>query len=496
MPNIKIGKKCMSEKLSKALCYKVAKRITEIYCLYYKEWVCICDPKYTPVPWNWIHKNYDIKTIMKHVSGNYAVAIFAGKNATKVVSTDIDDGSIETVRKVIDTYAEIGIPRDRMYVSLSGKKGYHVDFFIDKSIYNNHAMIIYEEMITRSGLDRHKVEFRPTHTQAIKLPLGVHPTTKNRCWFVDQDTFEPIESFEYIYEIKAIDHDLVTGIAKGLEKEYIPKLYGDVNAHKNKVLKPMSGNYGSLVVTAPGTRHNLQAKVAARARMDGCDYDEIVERQMKWYREQNQALIKSSESEVRAEAEQLAKWAVENVAVRASQGYGSENLAIIIRKEHLPYIVGAPTKATRMVLFLLCIYCEKYGEAKISHRTIAEHTGVSVESVKNALKWACDNGYVSSESCTTQYNKFVRLKGANKYKIPGEKKLYAPRKMHLRSDQYVVREWPEAANMYGMYIDMLTSMCTIGYLEKFLTKPELKDCKERMGLNAGQGAGDDAGGSA
>ena len=485
----------MGKRLSKDLCYKVAKRIAEIYCLYYKEWVCVCNPKYTPVPWNWIHKKYRLKTIMKHVNGNYAVAIFAGENATKFVSTDIDDGSIETVRKVIDTYAEIGIPRDRMYVSLSGRKGYHVDFFIERSLYNNHAMMLYEEMITRSGLDRHKVEFRPTHTQAIKLPLGVHPVTKNRCWFVNPDTFEPIEDFYYIYEIKAIDHDYVVNIAKDLEKKHIKRLYDELSAYKSKkIMKPMERKYDSLVVTAPGTRHNIQTKVAAWARMDGHDYDEIIEIQMNWYNDQNKALIRSTEQEVRLEAESLAQWAVDNATIMTPGNFQPGSVEIVIKKDYLPYILGAPTKTARLVLFLLCIYCEKYGETKIAHRTIAERTGVSVESVKSALKWATEHGYVSSESSIAQYNKLVRLRGANKYRIPGGKKLYTPRKMYLRSDQYVVRQWPDSTNMYDMYIDMLTTMCTLGYLEKFLTKPELKDCKERMMQVAGQSAGDDAGG--
>lgn len=484
----------MKEKLSKDKCYAVSQKVIDLYCLFFKRWLCISDPKYTPVPWNTISHQYDIKTIMKHVSGNYAVGVYAGKNATKFVSIDIDEGDPEIVRRVIDTLVEIGIPRDRLYVSFSGKKGYHVDFFVEKTIYNSYARLIYETMIERSGLDRRKVEFRPTHSQAIKLPLGVHPITKKRCWYVDRDTLESIESFDYIFEIKAIDHDLIEGIAKGLKNEYIRKMYSEVNSHQERVLKPRASNCDSLVVTAPGTRHNLQKRVAVSARKCGCDWEEIVQRQMEWYKRQNQAYITSSEDEVRAEAERLAKWAIDNVAIEAVQSVSKNEAIVCLNKRCLPYILGAPTKSTRLVLFLLCIYCSKYGEAKISYGTIAEHTGISPESVKNAIKWLGGNGFIHVEHSTNRYNNIVVLKSANKYRFPGDRKLVSPRKMHLRSECYEVREWPTADNCYGMYIDMLSSMCTLEYLGKFLTKPELKACKERVEASVRESADNDADG--
>lgn len=471
----------MKENLSKDLCYKVAQRIADLYCLYYKGWVCISDPQYSPTPFHAMHSGYDISHLMKHVAGNYAVAIYAGERATKFVTIDIDDGDAATVRKVLDTLEGIGLPRDRLYVSLSGKKGYHVDFFIDRALYNNLARVIYEEMIVRSGLDRRKVEFRPTHGQAIKLPLGVHPTTHQRCWYVDRETLEPIEDFEYIYEIKAIDHELVFGIGRELNKTYIKKMYAERDRHGGRaIVRSASYNFGDYKLTAPGTRNSMQTKVAARARSDGFEYEDIVRIQMEWYRAQDKAYIQSTEGEVLAEAEKIARWAVNNVEIRAVQGDVLAETSVIINKKCLPYILGAPTKATRLVLFLLCIYCAKYGEAKISHRTIAERSGVSAETVKNAVRWLGEHGYIGVEHCTNKFNQVVSLRSANKYTFPGKAKLRSPLKMYLRGDAYEVKEWPTAENFYGMYIDMLTSLCTPEYLAKFLSKPELKECMERI----------------
>ena len=482
--------------MDKDRCYKVAKRMTDLYCLYFKAWVCISDPNVTAVPFNTIKSQFDIKHVMKHLHGNYAIGVFAGENATKFVSIDIDEGDRETVRKVIDTLVGIGIPEDRLYVSYSGKKGYHVDFFVENYIYNDSARILYEEMIERSGLNRRKVEFRPTHGQAIKLPLGVHQTTKNRCWFVDPVTLEQIEDFDYIFGIQKIKQEYLEEIAKRLKNERVTRMYAEMREKRSNVQKAKPASYDSLVVTAPGTRHNIQKKVAARARMDGCDYDEIVARQLEWCREQNQAYIMSSEKEIRDDAEKLARWAVANVTIKPIKNTNGEAIVATVGKQCLPYILGAPTKTARMVLFLLCIYCGKYGDVKVAHRTLADHIGISAESVKNAIKWGEENGYISVEHSLNKYNGFLLLKSANKYKFPGDKKLATPRKIHLLGESYEVREWPTAENFYDMYIDMLTSLCKIEYLERFLTKPELKACKERVMRIAGESTSDDADGSA
>lgn len=475
----------IEEKLTQDKCYQVAQRIADLYCLYYKGWVCISNPKYSPVPFHAMHSGYNITHLMKHVAGNYAVAIYAGEKATKFVTIDIDDGDSVTVRKVIDTLVEIGLPEDCIYVSLSGKKGYHVDFFFDKVLYNNLARLLYEEMISRSGLDRKKVEFRPTHGQAIKLPLGVHQATQQRCWFVDPVTLKPIESFDYIFEIRAIDHELVDKITGKLNTEYIHKMYAETNKHNTQPsVKTPIKSYETFMLTAPGTRNNMQTKVAAMARSNGCDYDEIVRIQMDWYRAQNKAYINSTEEEVLAEAEKIAKWAINKVDIKEVQNYTPKESAVVIDKKCLPYILGAPTKVTRMVLFLLCIYCAKYGEAKISYRTIAERTGVSAESVKNAVKWLGDHGYIGVEHCISKVNHIAATKSANKYVFPGSAKLCSPRKMYLRNDTYIVQEWPTENNYYSQYIDMLSSMCTIEYLAKFLTKPELSECRKRVEASA------------
>src|SRR5699024_1347835 len=64
-----------------------------------------------------------------------------------------------------------------------------------------------------------EVEFRPSWNQGVKLPLGVHQRTGNRCWFVDNRTLEPIESFDYIMSIEPMDSSEIMEIDFGISAE-------------------------------------------------------------------------------------------------------------------------------------------------------------------------------------------------------------------------------------------------------------------------------------
>ena len=100
----------------------------------------------------------------------------------------MDDGAAETVHAIINFLTALGFPQDRIYVSFSGGKGYHVEMFFDRLVYTNRLYALYSTVISQSDLDPRKVEFRPLPGNAIKLPLSIHGKTGNVCWFVDQKT--------------------------------------------------------------------------------------------------------------------------------------------------------------------------------------------------------------------------------------------------------------------------------------------------------------------
>lgn len=467
--------------MDNALKYKVCETLMNLYCLYRGRWVRMMDPEKVKFPIQTIKARYTDGEVMNHLDGEFCVCVFAGEHATKFITIDVDMGEPEVVRKVIDTMVDMGIPRELIYVSSSGRKGYHVDIFFEDFIYNACAEKFYWAMIERSGLNPRKVEFRPTHRQAIKLPLGVHAKTGNRCWFVDRETLEPIEEFEYVFCIQKIPRSYMEGIVDGIVNEHMRQIYNEAAKNKNKVVSKAKTvtdfSDESLRVTEKGTRHNIQKKVAARARMDGCDYDDIVNAQMEWYLRQNASVIGSTESEVRVDAELLAKWAVNNVAIKYSaESSKPKDSFFRIHKSSLPYIMNAPTKATRLVLFLLIVFCDRYGEAKISYETIAEYTGISSVSVAKAIKWLSEEGYIDKKNTSYKQDIFLTVRGSNIYKFPGEKKFRSPNSRDLLCDYVDIHNWVTRENCRELYIEALAKLGKQEYLAKYLTKPELAEC--------------------
>ena len=158
--------------------------------------------------------------IWSHLQRTYAVAVYCGKSGSKFVCFDIDDGDCDTVSSVVNGIGEAtGISRDFIYVSYSGGKGYHVEVFFDDLVPMDCMRKLYRTVIKRHELNPKKVEFRPTPSQSIKLPLSVHQRTGNICWFVDRDTLEPIESYEYIFGIKQCSAELFQDFVNDIDPD-------------------------------------------------------------------------------------------------------------------------------------------------------------------------------------------------------------------------------------------------------------------------------------
>ena len=94
------------------------------YCFYRQKYV-IMDSQYTKT----VAHYFTDKVIESHIDGKYALCVFAGPKVTRFISVDVDEGGKKVVRQVVDTFVKFGIPMDRIYVSTSGRKGYHVDIF-------------------------------------------------------------------------------------------------------------------------------------------------------------------------------------------------------------------------------------------------------------------------------------------------------------------------------------------------------------------------------
>ncbi|TDM45169.1 hypothetical protein ETI06_13030 [Macrococcoides goetzii] len=186
----------------------VVKKINELFITYRKKFI-VQNKKDSDFKFSTIDKYSINDTVVKrHLQGKQTCGIFSGKAFTKFISFDVDtkENSEVDTRYLVDILErEFNIARSDIHVSISGMKGYHVDLYFKNQITNNLARKFYIDVINRAEFTEKQIELRPQHSLGMKLPLGIHEETKKRCWYVDNQTFKPIEDFNYIFDIQQID---------------------------------------------------------------------------------------------------------------------------------------------------------------------------------------------------------------------------------------------------------------------------------------------------
>lgn len=151
--------------------------------------------------------------LVEHLEGTKTIGIFSGEVYSKYLCFDVDTGKHNQAKARNDVrvlvwslISEFGIPNEYITVADSGNKGYHVYLFFDDVIQVDYLKAFYCEVLERTGYSSTEIEFRPTATQGVKLPLGVHKVTGRRCNFVNHLTprFSKC-SADYIHDIKQLD---------------------------------------------------------------------------------------------------------------------------------------------------------------------------------------------------------------------------------------------------------------------------------------------------
>jgi hypothetical protein len=425
------------------------------------------------------------KVIESHINGSYALCVFSGDKSTRFMTIDIDTGGKKAVRQVIEALIKIGIPEDRIYVSISGKKGYHIDLFFSPWIYNEKAKNLYDLVIWLTNLDQKKVEFFPTPTQAIKLPLGIHSKTGSRCWFVDTRTLEPIEDFEYINKIKPIDFEFVSGIIRDWNKKRWNELYAEMicdnSGHDKSVQQEIIFNdeyYLSKRLVMPGTRHDTMVKIARDLRNYGANAPQIEKALKGFYYRQDPVFINSSEREVFEDIEDIASWAEKRVPIthyRPSPNEGIQRRAVL-KLEDIESIIKGSTSASRRIALLIYSFCRIFGAAHMSYDYIAKTVGCGIATVKNSLNDLIGLRIINKQSggCHYQNGKLVRR--SNTYFIPecGGKLVADDNPGSFVFDRKI-----DTDSFNDLYYGAMTYYIKIEDLKNYLTKPELAECKKR-----------------
>lgn len=326
-----------------------------------------------------------MKKIQGHLGGFFNIGVFASNVSAKFICFDIDVDDKALVETVISRLVELGFSRKYIYPSISGGKGYHVEIFVDQPVRNETLYKLYRAVVEGAELDKHIVEFRPQKGLAVRMPLSDHYKTGKTGWYCDSKTLEPIESVEYLFEIKQMPRDKFCEIVAGikLKSNGIRKNSYQVEDPAHLILEDRV--FHIPMVTEPHTRHELMTKYAVWLRGCGFDQGEIYKRLMDWVELQQRDLMESSDEEIEEDARLIAEWV-------GGKDIRSKDATLIREYGHvefdaadLNYVLNGKTKSDRRILFRSVMSQKLFGRDHASQRVIADSLCMSKDNVSKRM---------------------------------------------------------------------------------------------------------------
>lgn len=342
-----------------------------------------------------------------HFDGHITYGIFNGGYFNKFITFDVDFPELATARwatlKLIDVLTrDFQVPAADIHVSLSGGKGYHVDLFFDKPIPVEETRAFYGSVMATVGeISGGQIEFRPSWTQGVKLPLGIHQRTGNRCWFVDRVTLEPIESFDYLHDVVPMDASIVTETDFGLTDEQTQEFEAvaaetDITANivdTSAALQKARRIIEAGRLTESNTRHNTTFTLACFYNSQGFEQEEAITAIMEiLYATPREYFSKESTPEFwHKEAVRLVHYAFEK-----DLKLGENDKAITIYKSEILAVLRCGTFKQKQMLYAMIITSKRYGPTfYLTTKTAMKMIGTSSrETVQNAIKTLVKKGYV------------------------------------------------------------------------------------------------------
>lgn len=368
---------------SAASFYELTNRLERLYVSYYDRYVmAVGGAIFIPMAGRGPDRHprrLDNKVMVAHMKRRLAVGVFAGEKSSKFICFDVDLPDPGTVHAIMDALVKVGFPKESLYVSSSGGKGYHIEIFFNRLMSTSVLRKLYEHVIAETGLDPRKVEFRPTHGQAIKLPLSKHPKTGQICWFLDGESLEPIKSVDYLLTIEPVDRDWASSLIAVLPAPEPPK------KARVKAAPPLPPSPGDL--TVPGTRHHMMLALAVRLRGEGRSQEEIAEALAAWVARQRPELM-NDDPEFDIDA--IAAW------VWSPDFKVGFTRAASITADEMAAVASLAKGNARKILFLLVVLCKRFGRATISAERCASYVGCTKKTAVTALHKLAEAGMIKA----------------------------------------------------------------------------------------------------
>ena len=398
--------------------YLIVKRLMDLYCFNTYRYGYMYPGGYRSNV-----QNLDETVLYAHLSGEKTVCVYARERNTMFQCYDVDESDPEHVRALIDKLAAEGIPRERIYVSMSGNKGYHVEYFFDEPVWKSRIENFFDYIRRDPVIGGIKMECRPIRKLTIKIPLGVNFKTGRRCWYVDRETLEPIEDPGYVFKIERIEARKFAEIVKrcntaakiediALAKAAMAKGSG----HSKRVAKKY-GRGTEPTITGSGQRHEMMLKKAVWLRSIGGDEEDIYCELMNWVRRQDMTLIRSGMSEIENDARRIAVDVVRKYEVRTP----TKQLVVkrgpaAIEATDMRVILAGKNRNERKVAMLVCAFCKAYGKCSLGYERIAKIIGVTYKTAYNAVQGLMEAGIIEKKKTGgIAYNHGSPVLQANEY---------------------------------------------------------------------------------
>lgn len=341
------------------------------------------------------------KTLSRMLNHKETVAIFGAKGFSKFLTFDIDVAgnlnkaesySNQIIKELVNTFE---VNSENILVNYSGNKGLHVHVFFKSLVSESNLRFVYNYILNKLKLDVVEVEFRPTHGQAIKLPLQQHLVTKNTCNILDfEDSYTMLNPYALLTkvpmdseileikldELKATQPEIVTRYKN--KPVYIPNTIqlSDLNNKNmtistNNIPNPIqqsdNGTFQDVqkvcedVITKGhlvklGTRHSTTMLLSVYFSGLGMTKENaIIEIQKiisNTYENARENIdIKTKKEFALAEVARL-------VTISYAQGYkySRKNTRISLFESELKFLMSLPTKTIREIALVLLVHDKKF----------------------------------------------------------------------------------------------------------------------------------------
>ncbi|MGI6615760.1 MAG: TOTE conflict system archaeo-eukaryotic primase domain-containing protein [Dethiobacteria bacterium] len=442
-----------AEQMDKETLDKACKRLEYLYTMEKNKYITMTKYGYRTHIYSYTHKHLNEKNSRPllpfryeyHLKRRTTLGVFSGMLCSKFISFDLDFREnkialLDAAKKLRKTLSELGIKN--VYFSSSGNKGFHAEIFFRIPIPNATVRKLFDLIVNKSGLNDlsgGEVEFRPTPTQAVKLPLGKNfknPNSEtNICWFLDDD-FNPIKDINFIYKIKQTPEGIIFDILKDAEnKRYYEQSKGikqkirttenaiagrkdlDIYSDRSDIGKALKNVERLLENGLPrkGVRHkSLFLLGTYYIDYENMTTEETREKLVDFMANQSKETYSSSWEEVIKDIDGII-----NSIEKKGYRFVLAGRDITISDAEVRKVLNIKTKNQKLLYFSLLVHSKRYGTNKGFYMTfeqMAEATGLHKMTCFKIINKLSEAGHIQILSRNESYGDGCRKK-PNRYKI-------------------------------------------------------------------------------